>query len=158
MTRMAVRGIVIMDGKLLLMRRVKNGKEYWVIPGGGMEEGENYEETVVREMEEEVGISVRPIREIIRVEFLDPEEYVRTKSITNSESIARIYLPGWSAVDIFYLCEYISGEVGSGAGVEFMERSSADNIYEVQLVSKNELCQIQLVPEEIKTYLESLLP
>jgi ADP-ribose pyrophosphatase YjhB (NUDIX family) len=29
--------VIIKDGKILLMRRVKNGREYFVFPGGGIE-------------------------------------------------------------------------------------------------------------------------
>ena len=46
------------EGKVLLMHRWKNGEEYWVIPGGGVEEGETYPQTAVRETMEEVGVQI----------------------------------------------------------------------------------------------------
>lgn len=51
-------GIVIKDGKILLMHRLKNGREYYVFPGGGVEENENFEEALKREMMEELGVEI----------------------------------------------------------------------------------------------------
>lgn len=157
MPRISVRGVVKIDGKLLLLHRIKHGEEYWVVPGGGVEQGESYEETVVREMEEEVGIVVKPLKELVRVEFGDVEEYLGNRKIIDEKAIATIYLPGWSAMDIFYLCEYVSGEVGSGTGVEFAERSSVDNFYEIQAISAEELHSINIKPAEIKEVLLEFL-
>lgn len=47
-------------GRLLLARRADNG--YWNPPGGFMDLGESIAETVVREVREEVGLVVEPIR------------------------------------------------------------------------------------------------
>ena len=80
-----VAGIVVKDGQVLLMHRFKNGEEYWVFPGGGQEDGETLEETVVREIEEETSIQVRPIKLLYKISWdIEGENY-------------------------FYLCEYLSG-------------------------------------------------
>lgn len=47
-------------GRILLMQRTDNGA--WHIPGGFMELGESVTETVVREVQEETGLVVEPIR------------------------------------------------------------------------------------------------
>jgi 8-oxo-dGTP pyrophosphatase MutT (NUDIX family) len=47
--------IVIRDGRLALIHRVRDGREYWVIPGGGVERGENLAEAALREGREELG-------------------------------------------------------------------------------------------------------
>jgi len=52
-------GIILKDNKILLMRRVRNGRHYIVFPGGGVEEGESVEEALVREMNEEFCIDVK---------------------------------------------------------------------------------------------------
>ena len=52
--------LISADGKILLGHNVKGGvfEDAWVVPGGGMEEGETKEQTLRREMLEEVGIDV----------------------------------------------------------------------------------------------------
>jgi len=49
-------GIIVKNNKILLIHRIKDGKEYYVFPGGAIEEGESPEEAVVREAKEELSI------------------------------------------------------------------------------------------------------
>jgi len=57
-TRPSVRGIIMRAGKLAL---VHNGKfDYYMFPGGGIEEGESHEEALIREVKEESGLVVIP--------------------------------------------------------------------------------------------------
>ncbi|MFA6512200.1 MAG: NUDIX domain-containing protein [Patescibacteria group bacterium] len=49
-------GIILNNGKLLLLRRVKPDEEYFVLPGGGIEEGETPEQALLRELHDELGI------------------------------------------------------------------------------------------------------
>jgi 8-oxo-dGTP pyrophosphatase MutT (NUDIX family) len=57
-TNFRVTGLVIQNNKVLLVHRFKHGKEYWVFPGGGVEEGETWEEALHREMLEETGLKL----------------------------------------------------------------------------------------------------
>ena len=54
------------ESKVLLMHRFKNGEEYYVVPGGGLNEGETFQEAAVRELAEEaqVYITVDDLRPI----------------------------------------------------------------------------------------------
>jgi len=52
-------GIVQQDGKILLIHRIKPDANYFTFPGGGVENGETFEQTLVREMKEELSIEVR---------------------------------------------------------------------------------------------------
>ena len=54
----SVRGIVIKDKNILLIKRIKKERTYYVIPGGGLEKNETLEEGVIREVKEELGITV----------------------------------------------------------------------------------------------------
>ena len=69
--RHACRGIVVYDGKVLLSYETKYDK--YMIPGGGVEEGENYAECCERELLEETGMKVSAKEEYLEVEelFLD---------------------------------------------------------------------------------------
>ncbi len=51
-------GIITKDDKILLFRRIKDNEEYFVFPGGGVEEGETIEDAVIRELKEELCINV----------------------------------------------------------------------------------------------------
>jgi ADP-ribose pyrophosphatase YjhB (NUDIX family) len=43
-------------GRVLLCRQEKPGKEYWMLPGGGVNGGETLEEALHRELGEELGL------------------------------------------------------------------------------------------------------
>jgi 8-oxo-dGTP diphosphatase len=59
---LGVGGIVVHDGRVLLVRRAKEPlRGRWVVPGGTVELGETLEEAVTREVREETGIVVRPL-------------------------------------------------------------------------------------------------
>lgn len=44
--------------KLLLIHRFKEGREFYVVPGGGVEASESFEEAAVREIKEELNYNV----------------------------------------------------------------------------------------------------
>ena len=57
-------GALIFSGEnvLLVMRRNEPSKDLWGLPGGVVELGERVEDAIVREVEEETGILVKPLR------------------------------------------------------------------------------------------------
>jgi len=59
-TESRITGIIKRGNKTLLIHRVKNNKEYYVFPGGHNKRGETHEQTLLREINEETGLSVRP--------------------------------------------------------------------------------------------------
>jgi ADP-ribose pyrophosphatase YjhB (NUDIX family) len=90
-----VGGVVVHDGRVLLIRR---GKEplygRWVVPGGTVELGEPLDEALVREMREETGLEVEPL------ELLTVFDRIQRDG-------ARVL---YHYVIVDYLCRWLSGE------------------------------------------------
>lgn len=84
----SIKGIVFEHEKIWL--RFNERKE-WELPGGKLDQGEQPEETVVREMQEELGIHVRPIRCI--------DAHLYTIPVSSDESRGVLV--------VSYLCEFL---------------------------------------------------
>lgn len=61
--RVASRGIVVENGKILLSHEVNTG--VYMSPGGGLEDGETLEECCIRELREETGFDVKPTKHFV---------------------------------------------------------------------------------------------
>ena len=57
-TNKRISAIITKREKLLLIHRRKKGGEYWVIPGGGIEDNETLQQGLSREVKEETGLNV----------------------------------------------------------------------------------------------------
>ena len=60
-------GIILLNGenKVFVAKRIDNPKNFWQMPQGGIDEGENYYEAAIRELKEETSVvSVKFIQEI----------------------------------------------------------------------------------------------
>jgi ADP-ribose pyrophosphatase YjhB (NUDIX family) len=57
--RIRVAGILLKEDQILLVRHEKNGKSYFLLPGGGVEYGETVEQALIREFQEEVGLDIQ---------------------------------------------------------------------------------------------------
>ena len=63
-------GVVIFRGKILLLyKNYKNKYEGWVLPKGTVEEGEEYNETALREVREETGVSASIIKYVGKSQY-----------------------------------------------------------------------------------------
>ena len=54
--RIRVSAILRWQGRMLLCRHEKGGREYWLLPGGGVNSGESLTRALHRELHEEIGI------------------------------------------------------------------------------------------------------
>lgn len=120
---------------VLIKRRKKiDGKikEFYVIPGGIVEEDESWEEAGIREAKEELDVE-------ISIDSMLTEEY--------NEDLDKI--------ERFYFAKVIKGTPKNGTGEEFQNQDidSKYGTYEVVKVSKKELGSYNLLPVTIKDLL-----
>jgi len=60
--KVAQKAVIVRDGKVLIMRDVREEKEIWEIPGGRLNEGEEVQAGLMREIKEELGIDVEVVK------------------------------------------------------------------------------------------------
>ena len=132
----SVRGIVNYNDKIVLIHRIKTKddgtvRDYYVTPGGKIEEDESHEEALRREIKEELGIEIE-IKDLCLE--LDDRDYN-------------------DSFQYFYNCNYKAGELGTGDGPEFTDKENYKGVFEIVLVDKKEISKLNLVPEKIKEIL-----
>jgi len=71
-------GALIVDdkGEILLVRSYKWGRKY-IVPGGHIELGERSEAAIKREVKEEVGLEVEPVRLLLVQDAIYPTDYIK---------------------------------------------------------------------------------
>ncbi len=78
-------GVIILndEGKILLKKRKGSHAPYYSIPGGTLEPGETFEQGAIREIEEEIGITIIEPKVIAITNNLDTfrKEYVHFISV-----------------------------------------------------------------------------
>jgi 8-oxo-dGTP pyrophosphatase MutT (NUDIX family) len=124
--RVSARAVMIRDGNVLLIYRKNAWGEYYVLPGGGIEEGETPEVAAARELQEEAGLDAVTGNLL----YVTPERdayfyYVEAKSAAD---------PVWQEID----------------------KQQADNIYHLEWVPLSKIGQLDVRPEEIKQALKVL--
>ncbi len=119
----APRGSVlfIKNKQILLIKRYKYGLNYFEIPGGTTEDGEDVKETSIREGKEETNLNFELTHE-------DP-----------------IIIENFGRNEYYYFATNISGEAKLVG--EELEINSKDNNYEPIWLDLNELPNIKLIPE-----------
>ena len=129
MKRIRAVAILIKDNKVLLIHR-KNEKEYFVFPGGGVENRETVEQAVVRELKEETTINVKIDRLLYHHIYDNDTEH------------------------FFFLCDYISGEAKlADDSPEKEEMLEGKEFFNPVWVEIKELRNSLLYPLEIRDWL-----
>lgn len=121
--------VIIKNGRLALIKRIKNNEIYYVIPGGQKEIGETLQQAAKREAKEELGVDVKIGKQILKLEY-NGQQYYFTATI-------------------------VGGSFGSGEGEEF-SRSEKDGSYEAVWVSLNKLHLHDVRPNEILDYIKTV--
>lgn len=57
--RVAIRVLIIQNNKVLLVK--ESSDDWWALPGGGVDHGETIELSLVREVEEELGVPAKAV-------------------------------------------------------------------------------------------------
>jgi len=93
--------VLIEDNKVALIERHRAGLEYYVFPGGGVEDGETHEQGAIREAREELGIEVAIQQKVATIHFDQSTQH-------------------------YFLARKVSGEFGTGTGEEFTDSNPFD--------------------------------
>ena len=158
-TRAGSRAVIVRDGMILLTHETRSG--WWLVPGGGMEEGETPEESCVREVEEETGCIVRPVRPFLTLyEYYEEYRYIShyficeitgTGQMHRTEAeIRRGVEPQWlplrEAIDIFSRHQSYAEDSEEKRG-SYLREYTALQAYLADGRQPNEACGKNLIRE-----------
>lgn len=97
-------GIVVKEGKILLTKQ----HDTYHLPGGGVEFGERFEDTVIREVKEETGIVVTNPRLVdVNTSIFTYYSQETNKNVHNQ------------TVLLFYACDFVHGELSMDGFEEY---------------------------------------
>lgn len=122
--RRSVRVMIFNEGKILLIHRFNNGKEYYVLPGGGIEEDETPEAAIIRETKEETNLDVSVKSE---PEFEIRDDY---------------------GLHYYFLAKSFSGNLEL-RGPE-KERHSPENSYSPEWIDAKRIASLNILPPKLK--------
>jgi 8-oxo-dGTP pyrophosphatase MutT (NUDIX family) len=118
------------------MHRRRNGEEYYVLPGGGVEINESIEAAAVREAKEETCLDIKLGKKLLEVR-------------------------GSDSSNIVFLVESFKGEPRLSSSAPEVERQAENNAYRLVWIDFNLLNNLDVVPtsvaDKLKSYLETLI-
>lgn len=133
--RQAARAVVINDGRLLVIHRNKYGKEYYTLPGGGIEPGESPEQAVLRELDEETGVNA----------ILDRMVFI--------EDPGKPFGPQY-----VFLCQYQDGEPRlRHDSEEAMSNAQGKNLYRPMWLSLDDLATVSFMSPTLQQALQKAI-
>ena len=93
--------VLIEDDKVALIERHRAGLDYFVFPGGGVDEGETPEQAAIREAMEELGVEVAIKQKVAVIHF-------------------------GQSTQVYFLVDRVGGEFGTGTGEEYTDSDPDD--------------------------------
>ena len=85
--RVRVAAVVVHQGRILMAEHEKNGRCYWLLPGGGVQHGESLDDALRRELWEEAWLRVKPGRVLFVNDTITPDATRHILHITMEASI-----------------------------------------------------------------------
>jgi ADP-ribose pyrophosphatase YjhB (NUDIX family) len=123
--------VIVENGRVALIERVRDRRTYFKFPGGRVESGESPQQAAVREAYEELGVSVE-LRDLISVTYRDGRE------------------------QRFYLASITGGTFGTGRGTEMMTSgTTSKGTYRPVWVDLTSLTELDVRPRALAEALAS---
>ncbi|MBA4319539.1 MAG: DNA mismatch repair protein MutT [Flavobacterium sp.] len=124
-----VRGILINDRTIVIIKRVKKYETYYVFPGGGVKKDEDLIQALKREIKEELGVDA------------DVEKLLIEKRFDKS---------GVDQIEYFYLCKITGGPLGTGDGPEYQAENKYEGTHEPIQLPISDIKDLNLLPLDVK--------
>lgn len=124
--RLAVRGLLLLDNRLLLVNAWAKEKvsDLWCAPGGGVDRGHSLPDNLVREFHEETGLTVAVGAPCLVNEFHDPKGT-------------------FHQVDIYFHVSLVAGQLSDSW------RDPEGVVSERRLVTRDELAGLRVKPDSL---------
>ena len=122
--------VVVENGRVALIERVRDRHTYFVFPGGGVESGESPQQAAVREAHEELGVGVE-LGDLISVAYRNGRE------------------------QRYYLASIAGGSFGTGRGTEMTSGKTAKGTYRPVWVDLTSLTELDVRPRGLSEALAS---
>lgn len=123
--RLAARALILIENRLLLVNAYPGGRsDLWCAPGGGVHPGTSLPDNLIREVQEETGLTVTVGQPALINEFHDPAS-------------------GFHQVDIYFHCQIIAGALNPDW------RDPEGVVTERRLFSRQDLAGIRYKPDSL---------
>jgi 8-oxo-dGTP diphosphatase len=123
--------VIVENGRVALIERVRDRRTYFVFPGGGVEAGESPQQAAVREAHEELGVRVE-LGDLVSVAYRNGRE------------------------QRYYLASIAGGTFGTGRGNEMMTSgTTAKGTYRPVWVDLTSLTELDVRPRALSETLAS---
>jgi 8-oxo-dGTP diphosphatase len=123
--------VIVENGRVALIERVRDRRTYFVFPGGGVEAGESPQQAAVREAHEELGVRVE-LGDLVSVAYRNGRE------------------------QRYYLASIAGGTFGTGRGNEMMTSgTTAKGTYRPVWVDLTSLTELDVRPRALSEALAS---